>query len=199
MNCRPLVADEFPPMILENVKGQKLDLNRLTQGKITLVGFFSNTHGGRLMEKWSEILSQHEEKHPEVELIQISYSPSFSTRIFKRFIISNIKKTLAEHRHSNYFTCFEKLDFGWLGTLGVENNLYMYTFLVDQNGRIRARSAGAPQSREGEFLANFIEELKYENELLLAAESESSTKTSGKTGKKNNNKRKSVFEKGTKP
>jgi hypothetical protein len=28
---RPHVADGFPPMVLENVDGQKLDLNRLSQ------------------------------------------------------------------------------------------------------------------------------------------------------------------------
>ncbi|TYJ54006.1 hypothetical protein B9479_005340 [Cryptococcus floricola] len=146
-------ANYFPDISGKNLLGTNVHTTDLFAGKATLVSIISTRLSEEHVQTFSQPVLEDLEGHPRFQSVTINHQPnSLKTWIVSMFT-SSLKRTIPKENWGNYIyatSSWSELDI--LQPLNLDNHLLGYTFLVDQNCKVRWAGCGEATEEERQNL-----------------------------------------------
>ena len=173
---KPVMARREPPSVVFpafgalDVDGSDVELPRMLRQRVTLVGVSMRQIGAKHLKSWSEPFARRVHLSPRANdhtgMVHVSLVENPILRLFKSWLLRDLRKAetdLSLQRRS----CLRIGDVSEIRkTLGVDNRLVGYVFLLDHEGKVHFRGSGLATEAELEQLFDVAHELVAEREGL---------------------------------
>ena len=166
----------FPAFDALDVDGSEVRVPGMLRQRVTLVGVSMRQIGAKSLRSWSEPFARRvhlsPRAHEHTGMLHVSLVENPFLRLFKSWLLRDLRKAetdLSLQRRS----CLRVGDVSEIrATLGIENRLVGYVFLLDHEGKVHFRGSGEANEAELKILFDVALKLVERREGLGVAEKE---------------------------
>jgi len=135
------VGNPMPKLEGENLSGHKAVLPDIAKGKVTLVAMGFGYDSRHTVEVWTKRFRREFGNHPDTASFQVPVISGIA-RLAKLFIDSGMRRGTPKEDRDKVITVYTGSS-EWKDRMGADNTDYAYLLLLDRDGRVRWRHAGA--------------------------------------------------------
>lgn len=135
------IGTPMPQIEGESLSGHKAILPNAAKGKVTLVAMGFSYESRRPVGTWTKRFRREFGQNPETAFFEVPIISGMA-RLAKLFIESGMRRGTAKADHDNVITVYGGAS-GWKERFGAADSDAAYLLLLDRDGRVRWRHAGA--------------------------------------------------------